>query len=65
MPSSVIAHMSYKPGTATLRIRFVSGMVYDYKKVPPEIYDAMKSSDSRGGFLNKHIKGQYSFKKIR
>jgi hypothetical protein len=64
MPSSVVAHMSYDPGTTTLRIRFVSGVVYDYKKVPPEIYEALKSSDSKGGYLNRYIKKHFKFKKV-
>jgi hypothetical protein len=64
MPSSVVAHMSYDPESSTLRIRFVSGLVYDYKKVPLEVYEAMKTSSSKGEYLNKHIKGNYAFKKI-
>jgi len=40
-------------------------MVYDYKNVPEEIYTAMKTSFSRGTFLNQHIKGKFPFKKIK
>lgn len=65
MPSSVVAHMSYNTDAATLRIRFVSGMVYDYKNVPPEVYEAMKQSGSKGTYLNKYIKGNFKFKKVR
>lgn len=65
MPSSVVAHISYNADDATLRIRFVSGMVYDYKNVPPEIYEAMKHSDSKGTYLNKYIKGNFDFKKVK
>ncbi|SEW32879.1 KTSC domain-containing protein [Chitinophaga arvensicola] len=64
MPSSVVAHMIYKAETRTLRIIFVSGMVYDYKDVPEEEYLAMKSSGSKGTYLNTHIKGHYDFEKI-
>ncbi|MEI3798793.1 MULTISPECIES: KTSC domain-containing protein [unclassified Chitinophaga] len=65
MPSSVIAHMIYSAGTRTLRIIFVSGMVYDYKDMPEAVYLAMKSSGSKGIYLNKHIKGHYDFEKVR
>ena len=64
MPSTVVSHMSYDEITHTLRVHYVSGMVYDYMKVPPMIYKAMKSSDSKGTYLNKYIKGHYDFKKI-
>jgi hypothetical protein len=65
MPSSVVAHIIYKADTRTLRITFVSGMVYDYKNVPEAVYQAMKSSGSKGIYLNKHIKGHYDFEKVK
>jgi len=40
-------------------------MVYDYKNVPEEVYLAMKSSFSKGSFLNQHIKGKYEFEKVK
>jgi hypothetical protein len=65
MPSSVVSIISYNPETAILRITFVSGMIYEYKNVPEEIYHAMKSSGSKGAFLNQHIKNHYEFEKIK
>lgn len=64
MPSTVIASMHYNADTATLRIRFVSGLVYDYLEVPGKIYRAMQKASSKGTFLNQFIKGKYDFKKI-
>jgi hypothetical protein len=63
MPSTVIAHIDYFPVTATLRIRFVSGLVYDYKEVPLEIYHSFKSSGAKGVFFNTKIKGFYKAEK--
>ena len=65
MPSTVIASMIYDPATSTLRIHFISGMIYEYKNVPGEVYEAMKTSGAKGTFLNQHIKGQYPFVKIK
>jgi hypothetical protein len=64
MPSSVVAHIRYDPGTATLRIVYVSGMVYDYKNVPGKVYEAMKNATSKGKYLNRYIKGKYDFEKV-
>ncbi|HTE10814.1 MAG TPA: KTSC domain-containing protein [Chitinophagaceae bacterium] len=64
MPSSVIANIVYESRSSTLRVRFLSGAVYEYKKVPVTVYDAMKTAFSKGTFLNKYIKGNYPFKKI-
>lgn len=64
MPSSVVSAIRYYPGTSTLRIIFVSGMVYDYEKVPETVYKKMKAASSKGTFLNHHIKGAYQYKKV-
>ncbi len=37
MPSSVVSAIEYDAQSATLRIVFVSGMVYDYKEVNESI----------------------------
>ncbi|MEP7277939.1 MAG: DUF4142 domain-containing protein, partial [Bacteroidota bacterium] len=55
----------YDAAAATLRIVFVSGAVYDYKKVPAAIYQDLKTASSKGVHLNTHIKGNYAFKKIK
>jgi hypothetical protein len=65
MPSSVVAAMEYNESTATLRITYTSGKVYDYKHVPPEVYGEMKEADSKGAFLNHRIKGKFKFKKVK
>lgn len=64
MPSSVVAHIHYYPETKVLRITFVSGLIYDYLDVPEKIYRAMKSSGSKGTYLNKYIKGAFHFEKV-
>ena len=64
MPSTVIASMKYDIETSVLRITFVSGMVYDYKDVPVEIYTQLKTSKSKGIYFNKNIKNQYEFEKV-
>jgi len=51
--------------STTLRVVFVSGKVYDYKKVPLEVYKAMKNAASKGNYLNRHIKGNYDYKKLK
>jgi hypothetical protein len=65
MPSTVISEMNYDAATATMRITFVSGMIYEYKDVPEEIYIAMKTSGAKGIYLNRNIKGKYPFEKIK
>jgi len=65
MPSSVVATIRYDAITSTLRVVYVSGSVYDYKQVPEKIYKDMRTASSKGEFLNKHIKPNYEFEKIK
>ena len=65
MPSSVVAAIRYDVPSSTLRVVYVSGNIYDYKKVPEEVYTLMKKASSKGEFLNKQIKPNYEFEKIR
>lgn len=65
MPSTVIANIMYDAVTANLRITFVSGMIYEYKNVPQEVYNALKTSGAKGIYLNRNIKGKYKFEKIK
>jgi hypothetical protein len=64
MPSTVVKSIFYNRQSHCLRVEFVSGMVYDYKKVPEEIFIAMKTASSKGNYLNRYIKGHYDFEKI-
>ena len=64
MPSSVVSYIHYYPDSGTLRIGYVSGMVYDYKNVPEKVYLAMKKSFSKGSFLNRFIKDKFPFEKV-
>ncbi len=65
MPSSVVAAIKYYPLKSILRVVFVSGSVYDYKKVPEKVYKAMKAAASKGTFLNKYVKGHFSYEKLK
>jgi len=65
MPSSVVAAIKYDVSSSTLRVVYVSGAVYDYKEVPENIYNEMKTASSKGEYLNKQIKPNYKFEKVK
>lgn len=64
MPSSVVSTFFYNSLSCTLRVIFTSGLIYDYKNVPAQVYQAMTKTASKGRYLNQHIKGRYDFSKI-
>ncbi|WP_412468623.1 KTSC domain-containing protein [Pedobacter sp. KLB.chiD] len=64
MPSSVIRYFSYDEDTKTLKIIFVTEMVYLYENVPEKVYKMLKASGSKGRYFNSYIKDKFKFRKI-
>ena len=65
MPSAVIRSFHYDADKQVLKVVFISGSIYEYLKIPEEVYRSMKASSSKGEFLNRIIKGQYDFRRIK
>lgn len=55
--SKRIAAIGYDLNSATLRLKFSNGALYDYSDVPPERYQGMLSSDSMGNYFAAFIAG--------
>ncbi len=62
--SSNIEALRYLPDSLELHVRFLSGAEYSYSDVPQNIYDEFILASSKGSFLNRVIKGVYSYQKI-
>ncbi|MBR0811689.1 MULTISPECIES: KTSC domain-containing protein [Bradyrhizobium] len=59
MPSSVIRFFRYAPDTRELKVTFVSGRLYVYEDVPPEVAAAFGDARSKGTFFNQEIRDRY------
>jgi hypothetical protein len=64
MPSAVIAEYSYDAPSETLTIRYHSGKVYNYLKVPEKVFKEMKATMVKGIWFNRNIKGRYPFVEV-
>ncbi len=64
MPSAVIASYDYDAVTETLTVHYQTGKVYAYFAVPEKVYRAMKATMYKGHFLNREIKGHYTFTEL-
>ena len=62
--SSNIASVGYDPNSLTLEVEFNSGTVYQYFDVPQNVYEALMSTSSKGGFLNNQIKGVFRYARV-
>ena len=64
MPSAVIAAYDYDAASETLTIRYHSGKVYNYLKVPEKVFKEMRSTMVKGIWFNRYIKGKYQFEEV-
>lgn len=64
MPSSVIRFFRYAPDTRELTVTFVSGRLYVYEDVPPEVAAAFRTAYSKGTFFNHEIRDRYAYRDI-
>lgn len=64
MPSSVIRFFRYSPDTRELKVTFVSGRLYIYENVPPEVAAAFRNAYSKGTFFNHEIRDRYAYRDI-
>lgn len=49
----------------TLEIKFHSGGVYRYRKVPQDVYEALMAAKSVGRYFHQQIKGVYEWEKVK
>jgi KTSC domain len=64
MPSAVIRDFSYNVATRQLVVTFVTGRVYAYAEVPPDVHNAFRASGSKGRFFNLEIRDHYDCREI-
>jgi hypothetical protein len=62
--SSAIHNAVYQHVTNELSITFKSGLTYEYYNVPSHIFERLRTSRSKGKFINAHVLRRYNFKKI-
>lgn len=62
--SSNIKSMGYAEFEQILELEFNNEAVYQYSGVPKEVYENLVSSESKGRFFAKEIKGKFDYKLV-
>ena len=57
--SSNVASVGFED--STLEVEFTSGAIYRYSNVPERIHDELLASNSKGRYLNEHIKNTFAY----
>jgi hypothetical protein len=64
MPSKTIRNIEYHEGSRALTVTFVTGRIYRYYKVEPDVAEAFRIAASKGRFFNLRIRDQYRFDEL-
>ena len=59
--STAIQTAEYEYDNYRLRLTFTNGSSYDYKKVPNHVFEGLRTSSSKGKFINKFILSSYNY----
>lgn len=63
--SSNLKSVGYDQSTNILEIEFLSGGIYQYFKVPNQIYLALMKATSKGSYFHKNIKNAYEYNRVK
>ena len=58
--SSCMQAIAYSSSSSKLKVRFHTGVVYQYDHVPSHVFRDLREADSQGSFFHHYIKNIYS-----
>lgn len=61
--SSNVSGYGYNKESSVLTVEYKNGVRYDYLNVPFAVYDALTMAESKGRFINEHVKGEFAYNK--
>jgi len=63
--SAAIQAYDYDEAKHVLRLEFADGSVYDYRDVPPEVFNGLKTAPSLGQFFNTSIRDRFGCDRVQ
>jgi hypothetical protein len=61
--STAISTAQYEYDNYRLTLTFNNGVDYEYNDVPNFVFEGLRTSASKGKFINKHILSSYKYKR--
>ncbi len=59
--SDVIHAIGYDAEIHLLEIIFNDGRIYQYRGVPPQVFDGLKGAESKGRYFQENIRGEFQY----
>jgi hypothetical protein len=63
--SSSLASVGYDAATRILEVEFRKGRIYQYHGVGTKRFEQLMTAESKGRFMNAHIRTAYRFTRVR
>ena len=63
--SSNVVSVGYDADDGILEVEFSGGSVYEYYRVPRQVFDGLFASSSPGHFVATKVKDVYQYRRIR
>ena len=61
--STAISTAQYEYGNYRLTLTFNNGTAYNYNDVPNFVFEGLRTSASKGKFINKYVLSSYKYKR--
>jgi KTSC domain len=62
--SSSLVSVGYDSEFSTLEVEFHAGGLYRYFAVPQFIFEKLMTAESKGAYVNDHIKSRFPFRRV-
>lgn len=62
--STAISTANYTYDDYKLQLKFVNGDSYVYNRVPNHVFEGLRTSPSKGKFINRYILRSYSYSRV-
>ena len=62
--SACIASVAFSVEENTLQLEFRNGLAYEYFGVPAALYTDLLSTQSKGAFVTRFIRGRFPFRRL-
>jgi hypothetical protein len=62
--STAVRSLGYDGDEWVLQVKYTNGKVYNYFRVPPGEYEALKKAPSKGEYVNYQIKPYYEYEEL-
>jgi hypothetical protein len=63
--SSNLASVGYDAEEGILEIVFLNGRIYEYYRVPEDVFQGLVSASSPGQYFADHVRDRYRFRPIQ